>query len=68
MMLFYAKLIFRLFNVKPHYCTRVEVPITDHPRDFAPNLEKYKAAQILPCRRIEIKRTANFLSDFYVLN
>ena len=25
---------------------RVEVPITDHSRNFAPNLEKYKAVQI----------------------
>jgi hypothetical protein len=40
---------------------RVEVPITDYLRDYAPNLEKYKAVQIAPCRKIEIMRTAIFL-------
>ena len=40
---------------------RVEVPITDHLRDYAPNLEKYKVVQISPCRKIGIMRTAIFL-------
>jgi hypothetical protein len=40
---------------------RVEAPIPDHLRDSAPNLEKYKVVQILPCRKIEIKKIVNFL-------
>ena len=39
---------------------RVEAPITDHSRDYAPNLEKYKALQIFPCKKIEIRRIAKF--------
>ena len=27
---------------------RVEVPVTDHLRDYAPNLEKYKVVQFFP--------------------
>ena len=40
--------------------SRVDAPITDHLRDFAPNLEKYKVVQNFPFRKIEIKRTAKF--------
>ena len=29
--------------------SRVEVPITNHLRGFAPNLEKYKVVQVFPC-------------------
>jgi hypothetical protein len=39
---------------------RVEAPITNHLRDFAPNLEKYKAVHIFPFRKIELRRTVNF--------
>jgi hypothetical protein len=42
---------------------RVEVPITDHLKDYAPDLEKYKAIFFLN-RKIEIKGIANF----YFLN
>ena len=31
-----------------HVQCRVEAPITDHLRDYAPDLEKYKAVQIFP--------------------
>jgi hypothetical protein len=38
---------------------RVEVPITYHLREFAPNIEKYKAVQISPhVGKIEIRRFA----------
>ena len=36
--------------VRLHACTlssRVETPITNHLRNYAPNLEKYKVVQIL---------------------
>jgi hypothetical protein len=41
--------------------TRVEVFITDHLRDYTPNLEKYKAVQKIPYRKIENKRNVIFL-------
>ena len=40
------------------------MPITAHLRDFAPNLEKYKAVQIFLSRIIEIKKIAIFFSNF----
>ena len=45
---------------------RVEVPITDHLRDSASNLEKYKVVQFFfPCRKIEIDREdCNFFGNF----
>ena len=36
-------------------------PITDHLKDFVPNLENYKAVQDFPCRKIEIKRISKKL-------
>jgi hypothetical protein len=41
--------------------TRVEAPITNHFRDFAPNSEKYKVVQIFAYRKIEIRKI-NFLN------
>jgi hypothetical protein len=38
----------------------VEAPTTKHLRDYELDLEKYKAMQILPSRKIEIRRTTNF--------
>ena len=43
---------------------RVEAPITDHLREFALGLEKYKAVQHLSCGKIEIKRTTIFFNIF----
>ena len=31
-----------------HISSSVEVPIINHSRDYAPNLEKYEAVQIYP--------------------
>ena len=47
------------------YC-RVEAPITDHLKDYALDLEKYKPVQIFLCRKIEIRRTANFLVSLFL--
>ena len=33
-----------------------EEPIIDHLRGFPPNLEKYKVMQIIPCRKIKVRR------------
>lgn len=46
---------------------RVEAPIANHSKDFAPYLENYKAVQIFPCRRIEIKKIAFFGGIFLKL-
>jgi hypothetical protein len=40
--------------------SRVEVSITDHLRDFVSDMENYKAVQVFPCWKIEIKRIAVF--------
>lgn len=41
---------------------RVEEPTTNHSRDFAPYLEKYKAAQIVPMS--EDKNQKDFFGNF----
>lgn len=38
---------------------KVEAPKTDNLRDFVPNVEKYKVAEVLLCRKIEITTTTN---------
>jgi hypothetical protein len=35
-------------------------PITDHLRDSAPNVEKYRRCIFLPCKKIEIRMSVNF--------
>ena len=40
---------------------RVEAPIIDHLKDSTPYLEKYKVVHFLSCRKLEIRRIANFL-------
>jgi hypothetical protein len=47
---------------------RVEAPLTDHLRYFAPDLEKYKVVQFyFSCRKIEI-RGWEFFRHIYFLN
>ena len=36
------------------------MPITDYLRDFVLVLEYHKAVQIFPCRKIDMRRIANF--------
>ena len=40
---------------------RAKMLIIDHLIDFALALEKYKAVQIFPCRKIKIRRTTTFI-------
>ena len=40
---------------------RVEVPIPDSLRDFAPNLEKYKVLQVFSSRKMEIRGIVKIL-------
>ena len=39
---------------------KVEAPISDHLRDYAPDLKMYKAVEMFSVWKIEIRRTANF--------
>ena len=43
------------------------MPITDHLRDFAPDLDKYKVMLIFSCRKIEIRRIAFFLVILFLI-
>ena len=44
--------------------TRVEATITDHLRDFAPNMEKYKMVQFFPTWEDRIHDDHNFFGNF----
>ena len=55
-------------NCQKSYEGRVEAPIIDHLRYFAPYMKKYKVVQIFPCMKIEIRRIAiNFGHFIHVI-
>jgi hypothetical protein len=52
--------IFFHFKNEEEMATKVEAPITNRLIDSTSHLEKYKAMQSFPCRKIEIKRIVNY--------
>ena len=50
--------IFMMSCTQSQHTYREEALITNHLRDYVPNLDKYKWCKKSPCRKIEIRRIA----------